>query len=209
MPDFLSRAAVAQPQAPVEAEVPMAVPLGEAVRGKNGGTLRPFRPGDPRASVAGRKGVEARRAKRVAAQLGTLRPWRCSPRLVPRSNVRTWASLAATAAIHLMGEVVAGRQRVRDPAAWVRVLVDIARLEEGRATSLTASVQAKAVTADDVKRAIELRDVARRAIVERSSWRGFLPAASEASEVLESMLPVVLREPGRVASRRRRRRSDG
>jgi hypothetical protein len=56
---------------------------------------------------------------------------------------------------------VAGRQKVRDPAAWVRVLVDVARLEAGEVTSATASVT---VTADDVRRAVELREVARRAL---------------------------------------------
>ena len=69
--------------------------------------------------------------------------------------------LAAAAAMWTIGEVVAGRQRVRDPAAWVRVLVDVARLEAGEVTSASASVH---VTADDVRRAVELRATAREAL---------------------------------------------
>jgi hypothetical protein len=123
--------------------------------------LRPFRKGDPRTVEAARKGAETRRRNGEADRLRRLDSIKVLELLGSSVERARLGPLCAAAAMWTIGEVVAGRQKVRDPAAWVRVLVDVARLEAGEVTSATASVT---VTADDVRRAVELREVARRAL---------------------------------------------
>jgi hypothetical protein len=123
--------------------------------------LQPFRKGDPRASEMGKRGAETRRRRTEAERLRRLEPLQVLELVGDSFKREALGPLCAAAAVHMIGEVVSGRQRVRDPAAWVRVLVDVARLEAGEVTSATATV---AVTADDVRRAVELREVARRAL---------------------------------------------
>jgi hypothetical protein len=61
----------------------------------------------------------------------------------------------------MIGRVARGEQAVRDPADWVRVLVDVARLEAGEVTS--ASVVAH-VGREAAAAVIALRDRARAAV---------------------------------------------
>ena len=131
--------------------------------GDDGGrrNLTPWRKGDPRAAEAGRKGAETKRLRAEARRRENL-----AADVALRELANTWSRdqlgpAAVAAALHMMGEVVAGRQRVRDPASWVRVLVDVARLEAGEVTAASAHV---VVTRDDVDRAIALRDAARAAL---------------------------------------------
>lgn len=44
-------------------------------------------------------------------------------------------NVAAAAAMDMIGRVARGEVKPRDPAEWVRVLVDVARLEGGQHTS--------------------------------------------------------------------------
>lgn len=130
---------------------------GELVR-VNGGTLRPFRKGDGRAAAAGRKGGQTTQRKRAAEH---------APGLMVLGDLRTLVAgfdrgelgpIAAAAAADMIGRVHRGEQVVRDPAEWVRVLVDVARLEAGEPTSasVVAHLGASAVH--------ELRDRARAAL---------------------------------------------
>lgn len=123
--------------------------------------LQPFRKGDPRTIAAARKGVEARQAataSRVKRDRDALRALRTVADKVDRDELGT---LALAAAVDIMGKVVAGTVKVRDPAAWVRVLVDIARAEEGLPTSTSVVAH---VGTDAVARALALRDEARAAL---------------------------------------------
>lgn len=123
--------------------------------------LQPFEPGDPRAVAAGKRSAEVRRARGQAERLRKLEPLQVLELVGDSFRRDQLGPLAAAAAMWTIGEVVAGRQKVRDPAAWVRVLVDVARLEAGEVTSASASL---VVTPGDLARAVELRDAARRAI---------------------------------------------
>jgi hypothetical protein len=123
--------------------------------------LRPWTKGDPRAIAAARAGGKARAARAAQRRLAAMEPAAALEQVVDRFSRDQLGPMAAAAAMWCIGEVVSGRQKVRDPAAWVRVLVDVARLEAGEVTSATASVT---VTAGDVSRALELRDAARLAI---------------------------------------------
>jgi hypothetical protein len=151
---------------PAEREVRAALDDddGEELRGSDPASranLRPWVKGDPRAIAAGQKGGAARAARAAARRAAEQEPARALEQLAGSFSREDLGPMAAMVAMWTMGEVVAGRQKVRDPAAWVRVLVDVARLEAGEVTSATASVT---VTADDVRRAVELRAVARRAL---------------------------------------------
>jgi hypothetical protein len=128
---------------------------------RNGGTLTPFRKGDGRAAEAGRRGAATRRARALAERAASD---------AVASELRTLAGsyrredlgpAAVAAALDMIGRVVRGEQSVRDPADWVRVLVDVARLEAGEPTS--ASVVAH-VGGAALARARELRDEARAAL---------------------------------------------
>jgi hypothetical protein len=125
--------------------------------------LRPWRKGDPRTVDAARKGGQTRAANAAARRAAALGPVAALEAVADRFSRDQLGTMAAAVAMWTMGEVVAGRQKVRDPAAWVRVLVDVARLEAGEVTAATASVH---VTPGDLARALELRDMARRAIAE-------------------------------------------
>jgi hypothetical protein len=61
----------------------------------------------------------------------------------------------------MIGRVSSGDQRVPDPAAWVRVLVDVARLEAGEATSATLVAH---VGSDAAARVLALQAQARAAL---------------------------------------------
>lgn len=123
--------------------------------------LTPWTKGDPRAIEAARKGGEARRRNAEARRLAGAEPIAVLDRIASTFDRDQLGPLAAAAAVHCIGEVVAGRQKVRDPAAWVRVLVDVARLEAGQVTDLRARVE---VGADALAEAVALRNAARRAI---------------------------------------------
>jgi hypothetical protein len=70
--------------------------------------------------------------------------------------------MALATAVDVMGKVVRGEIKVRDPATLIRVLVDIARAEEGLPTGPTTIVAH--VGTDAVARAMALRDEARAAL---------------------------------------------
>jgi len=120
--------------------------------------LTPFRKGDPRASEAGRRGAATRQAQR-AAQRGELHEVAAELRRLANTFHRDeLGPMAAAAAIDAIGRVQRGEWKVRDPADWVRVLVDVARLEAGEATSAALIAH---VGADQVR---ALRDQARAAL---------------------------------------------
>ena len=123
--------------------------------------LTPWRKGDPRARAAALKGAEARRKNAEARRVAAAEPLARMEAIASTHDRAQLGPMAVAVAMWTMSEVVAGRQRVPDPAAWVRALVDVARLEAGEVTSATAHVE---VTADDVRRAVELRESARRAL---------------------------------------------
>lgn len=121
------------------------VTLDHGRRGNGGGKLTPFVKGDGRAVEAGRRSAESRRAKRLAerATVDTL-----------ASDLRALAStfqrgdlgpVALGAALDMIGRVQRGEVSVRDPAEWVRVLVDVARLEAGDPTSASVVLHASAI----------------------------------------------------------------
>src|SRR5436190_19075818 len=107
---------------------------GEELRGSEAASranLLPWVKGDPRAVAAARKGAEARRRNAEARKLAAAEPAAVLERMAVSFDRDQLGPLAAAAAVHMIGEVGSGRQRVRDPAAGVRVLVDVARLEAG------------------------------------------------------------------------------
>jgi hypothetical protein len=123
--------------------------------------LTPFRKGDERAREAGRKGAAVSAARRAAARASSsavLDSVRTLSASVRREDL---GPAAVAAALEMIGRVSSGDQRVPDPAAWVRVLVDVARLEAGEATS--ASVVAH-VGADAAARVLALQARARVAL---------------------------------------------
>jgi hypothetical protein len=81
-----------------------------------------------------------------------------SRRMAQTYNREELGPIAVAAALDAIGRVQRGEWKVRDPADWVRVLVDVARMEEGQptSTSLVAHVHAADVLA--------LRDQARAAL---------------------------------------------
>lgn len=101
----------------------------------NGGQLRPFRKGDGRGAAAGRRSAETRSKRRAlerAAAADLITELRTLSKLVDRADL---GPVAIAAALDMIGRVARGEQAVKDPAEWVRVLVDIARLESGDPTS--------------------------------------------------------------------------
>jgi hypothetical protein len=128
--------------------------------------LTPFVKGDGRAVEAGRRGAAVRAAKRaterataatVAAELRTLATTFTREELGP---------IAAAAAVDIIGRVQRGEVSVRDPADWLRALVDVARLEAGEATSASIVAHLGAGATAEV---VALRDRARAAIDAPSS----------------------------------------
>lgn len=124
--------------------------------------LTPFTKGDPRAVAAGKASAATRAANRdsrvkaarqAAAQLVTFNE------SYQRGNL---GANAANVAQFILGRIGTGDIPVRngdEAAALLRALVDIARLEEGQATShtLTATLSA----ADAVQRVVLLQQAAR------------------------------------------------
>jgi hypothetical protein len=123
--------------------------------------LVPFVKGDERARAAGRKGGQAR-AARAAAQraepVAVLDAVRSLARQAERADL---GPAAVGAALDMIGRVVSGDQRVPDPAAWLRALVDVARLEAGEATSATLVAH---VGSDAAARVLALQARARSAL---------------------------------------------
>ena len=134
-------------------------------RGKSAGStanLRPFRKGDPAASIAGRKGAETRRAKRAITRAETVAVAKHLQLLALSYERDQLGDSAAALAMEMIGRVSRGEIPVRngsEAAELVRVLVDVARIEAGQYTSATVTVKA-----DDIARAVALRDAARNAI---------------------------------------------
>jgi hypothetical protein len=62
----------------------------------------------------------------------------------------------------MIGRVTRGEVTVRDPAEWVRVLVDVARIEEGQHTS--AALVAHLSSEDTAARVAALQTSARAAL---------------------------------------------
>jgi hypothetical protein len=102
-----------------------------------GGRLRPFVQGDERTRQLARRGVEAREIKR-AGKRATSEAVNVAVASVRAAHDRGELGPAArAAAIDLIGRVCVGEIRVRhagDAAILIRVLVDIARLEENQPT---------------------------------------------------------------------------
>lgn len=128
--------------------------------------LRPFVKGDGRAVEAGRRSAESRAERRKlerAAAADVLGELRTLAGLAERADL---GPVAVAAALDAIGRVQRGEWSVRDPADWVRVLVDVARLEAGEATS--ASIVAH-VGRDAAAGVMALRDQARAALDAGSS----------------------------------------
>ena len=118
--------------------------------------LQPFTKGDPRAVEAGRKGAETRRAKRDAAALVSVKDADAGAHMVQRLMTRyergNLGPVAAAAAQHVIAGVATGAIPMRngsEAADFLRVVFDMARLEEGQHTSATlhASVDTAALVA--------------------------------------------------------------
>jgi hypothetical protein len=126
--------------------------------------LTPFRKGDDRASIMGRRGAAAKRARRTAQHATTRAIIRELDTLRTSYNRADLGDIAAAAALDAIGRVVRGEVRLRgaDMAPWVRALVDIARLEAGAPTS--ASVVAHVSAADVAARVGALQAQARAAL---------------------------------------------
>ena len=124
--------------------------------------LRPFAPGDPRAIAAGRRGAEVRRARRAVDRARTLDVAAELRTLASTYEGASLGDVAASAALDMIGRVQRGEIAPRDPADWVRVLVDIARLERGQPTS--TSLVAHIGTADSAARLAALQTTARETL---------------------------------------------
>ena len=113
-------------------------------------TLQPFTKGDPRAVAAGKKSAETRRAKREATAIVKVRDAdqgaELIDTLVTRYERDKMGASAAAAVQHLIANVISGAVPIKDAtdaANLIKVLFDVARLEEGQSTSnvLHGSVQ--------------------------------------------------------------------
>jgi hypothetical protein len=126
--------------------------------------LTPFRKGDDRASIMGRRGAAAKRTRRTAQHANTRAIIKELNTLRTSYNRADLGDIAAAAALDAIGRVVRGEVRLRgaDMAPWVRALVDIARLEAGEATS--ASLVAHVSAADVAARVDALQAQARAAL---------------------------------------------
>jgi hypothetical protein len=127
------------------------------------GNLRPFTKGDPRASELGRRGVEVRRAKQAVQRASSQEAGRHLAELIASHDRDTLGDAAAAAALDAIARVSRGEivLRGQDVADWVRVLVDVARLEAGQATSQAVVAH---LGADAAARVRELREQARTAL---------------------------------------------
>jgi hypothetical protein len=126
--------------------------------------LKPFRKGDPRASQAGKRGA-ATRAARAAAQRATIDTLATHVRTLTHTYDRAeLGPAAAAAAVDAIARVSSGEVPFRhagDAAEWVRVMVDVARLEAGQATSqsVVAHLTAEATAARFAELQQRARDV--------------------------------------------------
>lgn len=116
--------------------------------------LRPFVKGDARAAEMGKRGADARRAKRDAG--------RADVEAVALNLSRVRASFdrgdlgptAAAVAAELLGRIASGEVPVRnggEAAELLRVLVDVARIEAGEATSTSVVAHLGAAAVDRVR----------------------------------------------------------
>jgi len=132
------------------------------------GKITPFRPGDPVAARGRRLGQAAQREAAVLrrAKITELRDLVADAiEAHPRERL---GPAAAAAASSVIASVLTGDVRIRhgeDAAALIRVLVDVARLESGDATSHT--LNAHLSPDDTLARIRELRDRARLTLLER------------------------------------------
>jgi hypothetical protein len=121
--------------------------------------LRPFTPETAVAAAA--KSAEIRRAKRDARRKEAQSVARHLATLTAVHDRAQLGPIAAAAAMDCIGRVASGEVPIRnasEAAEWVRVLVDVARLESGEATS--ASIVAHIGPAE----VRSLRDEARKAL---------------------------------------------
>ena len=130
----------------------------------NTANLRPFVKGDPRAVEAGKRSVEARRARATIATDGTSALRRELDTVTATFERGELGAQAAAVAGLLLAKVAAGVITVKGPdvAALLRVLVDVARLEAGEPTS--QAVVAHIGTSQALERVAELRKQAREAL---------------------------------------------
>lgn len=103
------------------------------------GQLLPFSKGDPRAVEAGRKGGQAASLRRAASSTAASDAAAVLDGLRGSLKREQLGGDAALVAGLLLARIASGSIRLRgaDVAAVLRVCVDIARLEEGQATSQT------------------------------------------------------------------------
>lgn len=146
--------------------------------------LTPFRKGDPRAAEAGRKGGEARRARRTASVASARAVGKALAEVRATFDRRELGPDAAAAGGWLLGQIVAGRIPIRngdEAATLLRALVDVARIEAGEATDTRVVAH---VGADAMREVLALRDQARAALGKVTD--------ADASEVLDSERPPPL-----------------
>lgn len=124
--------------------------------------LRPFHQGDPRAIAAGRKGAMTRQARRAIARGQARDVSETVATLVATHERGILGPVAAAAAIDAIGRVARGEVTPRDWTEWVRVMVDVARLEEGQHTS--AALVAHLGSDDTAARVAALQTSARAAL---------------------------------------------
>jgi hypothetical protein len=119
-------------------------------------TLTPFTKGDPRAVEAGRRSAAARKAKREAGAIVKVEDATAGANLIDTLTARyerdKLGAAAGAAVQHLIAKVISGEVPCKDAtdvANLVKVLFDVARLEEGQATSHTlhASIDSAAIVA--------------------------------------------------------------
>ena len=123
--------------------------------------LRPFVKGDERTRQIARQGVLARQARAAARKRDVTTVAATLTAVADAVDRGTLGQHAAAVAGYVMGLVATGAVPIRhadDAASLLRVLVDVARLEEGAPTS--TSVVAHVSTAD----VMELRRQARAAL---------------------------------------------
>lgn len=125
------------------------------------GNLRPFIRGDPRAVEMGRRGAETRKRRAAIQRADGVAVLQQVRTLAATARREDLGPAAVAAALDMIGRVTRGEQTVRDPDAWVRVLVDVARLEAGESTSNTIVAHVGARATDHV---LALRDQARAAL---------------------------------------------
>lgn len=132
----------------------------EAPRNRTG--LVPFRAGEDWPREAGKRSAAARRARRDITRAQHEEVSKGLASLVAAYGRGDLADIAAAAAMDMIGRVSRGEIQPRDPADWVRVLVDIARLERGQPTS--TSLVAHIGGADSAARLAALQTTARETL---------------------------------------------